>query len=131
MLESESQICTQCFSVAVDLGEVCDGFRLICSYGEYIIVQEPYHWTDNVFTFDVKPYPDPDAREQEDVGCKWSFDMMTPLMKMSLPIDRAYELGVAAVEAGWRKEHGHIFWWIANRCGELVEQWEMTHEGTA
>lgn len=80
--EKTQWICNLCYPNAEEIGMIFDGCALILHEGKYHIVIGQGHKGDIAYTFENKPFPDPDPEceieELEEKSDQWMEEILTP-----------------------------------------------------
>lgn len=123
--------CYLCYPGASEIGMICGGYALILWEGKYHILGGQGHLGHIEYSFENKPFPDPDPEcaeeldpEDEALSERW-LDMMEHLSK-NLKMDpyTGHELIERCLVVGYDPEEHSFDCWLLDRCGQLIKNWE-------
>lgn len=119
-------MCKSCFPEAKEIGIIAPGYSLILNNDKYHILGGQGHADHEIFTFDNKPWPDPDPDCKDENGelvDKWLEETGKIEQKFKLPVETAFRFLTSCEEKGWKK--GSFSNWLFDKCGNMILDHEL------
>lgn len=125
MIVERLRICDLCFPDSIEIGEFIENYTLAynAATGQYFVVDSNGH--DVAWVFKHKPIPEPDIDdESNDDWDKWIDLAKESMDHLKWNISQGYELYNSAVAMGYTEDDGYIEYWIFERAGLIIKEWE-------
>lgn len=123
-------VCDYCFPGSVEIGQIGEGAYLVLWAGKCHIMFGQGHSGDIIHTFENTPVKDPDPNCEIEYPCEKqrtcdsAFDrVMKEVRGIKMPMHEGYSFVSACPYDKYDPESGDFGYWLANKCGILVDKY--------